>query len=161
MKQRGGLGRLVARYRRYVLHHALLARWAGADLFCVGVELSKTSGREAEWRDLIAAVRLFFPGRRDLRRQLVRRPGDREFLGPSGFHRRRHLFPAGRRAWAPGRPEIAKGARQVAERLARASRRFGKPVLLTEVGFAAQREALDGAPRRGGRVLGSGPGRGL
>ena len=40
-----------------------------------------------------------------------------------------------------GRPEIARGARQVVERLARASRRFGKPVLLTEVGFAAKREA--------------------
>jgi hypothetical protein len=127
-------------YRRYVLHHALLARWAGADLFCVGVELSKTTGREAEWRDLIAAVRLLFPGRvtyaanwyGDL--ENVRFWDRLDFIGVDTY------FPL---AAAPGagRPEIAKGARQVAERLARASRRFGKPVLLTEVGFAAKREA--------------------
>jgi hypothetical protein len=127
-------------YRRYVLHHALLARWAGADLFCVGVELSKTTGREAEWRDLIAAVRLFFPGRvtyaanwyGDL--ENVRFWDRLDFIGVDTY------FPL---AAAPGagRPEIAKGARQVVERLARASRRFGKPVLLTEVGFAAKREA--------------------
>ena len=48
-------------YRRYILHHAFLARWAGADIFCTGVELSKTIARP-EWRDLIADVRRFFPG---------------------------------------------------------------------------------------------------
>jgi hypothetical protein len=127
-------------YRRYVLHHALLARWAGADLFCVGVELSKTTGREAEWRDLIAAVRLLFPGQvtyaanwyGDL--ETVRFWDRLDFIGVDTY------FPL---AAAPGagRPEIAKGARQVVERLARASRRFGKPVVLTEVGFAAKREA--------------------
>ncbi len=127
-------------YRRYVLHHALLARWAGADLFCVGVELSKTIGREAEWRDLIAAVRAFYPGPvtyaanwyNDL--ENVRFWDRLDFVGVDAY------FPL---AAAPGagRAEIAKGAKQVAERLARASRRFGKPVLLTEVGFAAKREA--------------------
>ncbi|HTG35449.1 MAG TPA: hypothetical protein VLB76_21210 [Thermoanaerobaculia bacterium] len=127
-------------YRRYVLHHALLARWAGADLFCAGVELSKTTGRETEWRDLIAAVRLFFPGRvtyaanwyGDL--ETVRFWDRLDFIGVDTY------FPL---AAAPGagRPEIAQGARQVVERLARASRRFGKPVVLTEVGFAAKREA--------------------
>jgi hypothetical protein len=127
-------------YRRYVLHHALLARWAGADLFCVGVELSKTTGREAEWRDLIAAVRLFFPGRvtyaanwyGDL--ENVRFWDRLDFIGVDTY------FPLAAASGA-GRPEIAQGARQVVERLARAARRFGKPVLLTEVGFAAKREA--------------------
>jgi hypothetical protein len=127
-------------YRRYILHHALLARWAGADLFCVGVELSKTIGREAEWRDLIAAVRAFFPGPvtyaanwyGDL--EAVRFWDRLDFVGVDAY------FPL---AAAPGagRDELAKGARQVAERLARAARRSGKPVLLTEVGFAARHEA--------------------
>jgi hypothetical protein len=127
-------------YRRYILHHALLARWAGADLFCVGVELSKTIGREAEWRDLIASVRAFYPGPvtyaanwyGDL--ESVRFWDRLDFVGVDTY------FPL---ATAPGagRAEIAKGARQVAERLARASRRFDKPVLLTEVGFAAKRQA--------------------
>jgi hypothetical protein len=127
-------------YRRYVLHHALLARWAGADLFCVGVELSKTTGREAEWRDLIAAVRLFYPGPvtyaanwyGDL--ETVRFWDRLDYIGVDAY------FPLAEKPGA-GKAEREQGARQVAERLARAARRFGKPVLLTEVGFAAKREA--------------------
>jgi glycosyl hydrolase family 113 len=46
-------------------------------------------------------------------------------------------------AAAPGadRAALLKGAQKVAGRLARAARRSGRPVLLTEVGFAARREA--------------------
>ena len=127
-------------YRRYVLHHALLARWAGADLFCVGVELSKTIGREAEWRDLIAAVRLVYPGPvtyaanwyGDL--ETVRFWDQLDYVGVDAY------FPL---AAAPGadRAALLKGAQEVAGRLARAARRSGRPVLLTEVGFAARREA--------------------
>jgi hypothetical protein len=127
-------------YRRYVLHHALLARWAGADLFCVGVELSKTTGREAEWRDLIAAVRLFYPGPvtyaanwyGDL--ETVRFWDRLDYVGVDAY------FPLAEKPGA-GKAELEQGARRVAERLARASRRFGKPLLLTEVGFAAKKEA--------------------
>ncbi|HET9209118.1 MAG TPA: hypothetical protein VFR03_01905 [Thermoanaerobaculia bacterium] len=127
-------------YRRYVLHHALLARWAGADLFCAGVELSKTIGREAEWRDLIAAVRLFYPGPvtyaanwyGDL--ESVRFWDRLDFIGVDTY------FPLAEKPGA-GKAELEQGARLVAERLARAARRFGKPILLTEVGFAAKKEA--------------------
>jgi hypothetical protein len=127
-------------YRRYVLHHALLARWAGADLFCAGVELSKTIGREAEWRDLIASVRLFYPGPvtyaanwyGDL--ENVRFWDRLDYIGVDTY------FPLAEKPGA-GKAELEQGARRVAERLALAARRFDKPVLLTEVGFAAKREA--------------------
>jgi hypothetical protein len=45
-------------YRRFVVHHAVVAEAAGAALFCLGTELSATEGREKEWRRTIAAVRL-------------------------------------------------------------------------------------------------------
>jgi hypothetical protein len=127
-------------YRRYVVHHALLARWAGADLFSVGVELSKTIDREAEWRDLIAAVRLFFPGAVTYSGNWY---GDLEtvpfwdrldFIGIDAY------FPLAGSPQA-GRADLERGAEAIAGRLAAASRRFGRPVLLTEVGFAARRGA--------------------
>jgi hypothetical protein len=128
------------RYRRYVLHHAILAGWSKSELFSVGVELSKTVRREKEWRDLIAAVRLVYPGRvtysgnwyGDL--EGVRFWGDLDLIGIDAY------YPL---AAAPDAAPAAlrQGARTVVERLAAAARREKKPLLLTEVGFAAQRGA--------------------
>jgi glycosyl hydrolase family 113 len=45
-------------YRRFLVHHAVVAEAAGAALFCVGTELVGTEARVADWRRTIAAVRL-------------------------------------------------------------------------------------------------------
>jgi hypothetical protein len=149
MKSEGDWQAWWRSYRRYVLHHAVLARWAGADLFCVGVELSKTIGREADWRDLIAAVRLIFPGKvtyaanwyGDL--ETVRFWDRLDFIGVDAY------FPLAPSPQA-GRADLEKGAEQTAQRLEAASRRFGRPVLLTEVGFAARRGAWVAPHTEGG-----------
>ncbi|MFL6196098.1 MAG: glycoside hydrolase family 113 [Thermoanaerobaculia bacterium] len=140
MKSEADWARWWRAYRRYALHHAFLARWAGADVFCAGVELSKTIGRDAEWRDLIASIRLFFPGPvtyasnwyQDL--ESVRFWDRLDYIGVDAY------FPLAPSAEArPG--DLKRGAEEIARRLRDASRRFGRPVLLTEVGFAARRGA--------------------
>ncbi len=45
-------------YRRFIVHHAIVAEASGAALFCVGTELAGTESREKEWREVIRAVRL-------------------------------------------------------------------------------------------------------
>ena len=45
-------------YRRYVVHHAVVAEASGAALFCVGAGLAKAEGHEKEWREVAAAARL-------------------------------------------------------------------------------------------------------
>lgn len=45
-------------YRRFVVHHAVVAEAAGAALYCVGTELVGTQVREKQWRRTIAALRL-------------------------------------------------------------------------------------------------------
>jgi len=138
-------------YRRYVLHHAFLARWAGADLFSVGCELSKTVKREAEWRDLIATVRLLYPG-------VVAYSGN--WYGDlEGAHFWDALDVIGIDSYYPlstspqaTRAELDRGARDVAKHLADASRRWGKRVLLTEVGFAAHRGAWLAPHTEGGET---------
>jgi hypothetical protein len=123
-------------YRRYVLHHALLAGWSGADLFSVGCELAKTTGRTADWRDLIAAVRLLYPGRLTY---AANWGGDLEKVA---FWDRLDL--AGVDAYYPlsadpkaDAAQLAAGGKAVASHLEAEARRAGKPLLLTEVGFAA------------------------
>ena len=148
MKSEADWQRWWASYRRYVLHHALLARWAGADLFCVGVELSKTAGRP-EWRRLIADVRRFYPGPvtyasnwgADL-------DGVRfwDLLDYAGVDAYDPLSPSPQATPA----ELAAGARAAVGRLTELSRRSGRPVLLTEVGFAARKGAWTAPHEEGG-----------
>ncbi|HEX5761268.1 MAG TPA: hypothetical protein VF121_18940 [Thermoanaerobaculia bacterium] len=127
-------------YRRYVLHHAFLARWAEADLFAVGVELTRTLGRTEDWRRLIADVRRLYPGpltyAGNWDGDLERAPfWDRlDLLGVDGYYPLA-ASPAATTA------ELSVGAARVRERLAAAAAKHGKPVLLTEVGFAARRGA--------------------
>ena len=136
-------------YRRYVLHHAFLARWAGADLFSVGCELSKTVKREAEWRDLIAAVRLLYPG-------VVTYSGN--WYGDlEGVHFWDALDVIGIDSYYPlaaspqaTRADLDRGAREIAQRFARAAQRTGKRVLLTELGFAAHKAAWVAPHTEGG-----------
>lgn len=47
-----------AAYRRFVVHEAVVAEAAGADLFVVGAGLTSTEEQKNEWKQAIAAVRL-------------------------------------------------------------------------------------------------------
>jgi hypothetical protein len=151
MKSEEDWARWWQSYRRYVLHHAFLARWAGADLFSVGCELSKTVKREAEWRDLIAAVRLLYPG-------VVVYSGN--WYGDlEGVHFWDALDLIGIDSYYPlsaspqaTRAELDRGAQEIAKRFAAASRRTGKRILLTEVGFAAHRGAWLAPHTEGGEI---------
>ena len=51
-----------ASYRLFVEHYAKLAQSIHADLFCVGVEFVKLNRHEAEWRSVIAVARKFYSG---------------------------------------------------------------------------------------------------
>jgi hypothetical protein len=136
-------------YRRYVLHHAVLARWSGADLFSIGCELSGTLGRAEDWRRLIAAVRQVFPGpltyAGNWSGDLERAPfwQQLDLMGVDAY------FPLSPDP-AAGRAELARGAAAVVARLAAASRAHQRPLLLTEVGFAACRAAWTAPHREGG-----------
>ncbi len=148
MKNEADWARWWAAYRRYLLHHAMLANWAGADLYCAGVELTKTAGRP-EWRRLIADVRRFYPGPvtyasnwgADL--DGVRFWDLLDYAGVDSYD------PLSASPQATPE-ELTAGARAVVAKLAALSRRTGKPVLLTEVGFAARKAAWTAPHEEGG-----------
>ena len=49
---------MVRAYRRFVVHEAVVAEAAGADLFAWGAGLTSTEEQKNEWKQAIAAVRL-------------------------------------------------------------------------------------------------------
>ncbi|HEX2252539.1 MAG TPA: AbrB/MazE/SpoVT family DNA-binding domain-containing protein [Thermoanaerobaculia bacterium] len=136
-------------YRRFVVHHALLAEWSGAGLLSVGTELGGTLEHEAEWRRLIAASRRFFSGPATYAANWY---GDfdrvpfwdaLDVLGVDAYQplaESPNATPA----------ELRAGAEASLVPLARAAREHGKPVLLTEVGFAAHRAAWVAPHEEGG-----------
>jgi hypothetical protein len=132
-------------YRRYVVHAAVVAEAAGAALFCVGTELSKTEDHEKEWRDTIAAVRLASGA-----------PLVYAANGAAGAQRVTFwdvLDAIGVDFYDPlSKGEKAKdaaleeGVRQAARPVAELAARVNKPVVFTQAGYASIRGAFM-APR--------------
>jgi hypothetical protein len=136
-------------YRRYVLHHALLARWAGAEVFAVGVELDRTLVRRREWEELIAGVRRLYPGALTYASNWYTRLETVPFWDRLDLVGVDAYYPlAGSPAASPA--ELAAGARAAVERLRSAALPLRKPVLLTEVGFSAQKAAWVAPHTEGG-----------
>ncbi|HEX2163377.1 MAG TPA: hypothetical protein VHM02_05460 [Thermoanaerobaculia bacterium] len=138
-------------YRRFLVHQAALAEWTGAEVLSVGTELGGTLEREAEWRRAIAAVRRVYRGRltyaANWHGDFDRVPfWDRlDLLGIDAYR------PLAAAPDASPR-QLAVGARAVARDLAVASRRHGKRVLLTEVGYAARRAPWTSPHEEGGEL---------
>ncbi|MCQ9207196.1 MAG: hypothetical protein NG740_04895 [Omnitrophica bacterium] len=50
-------------YKKFTLHYAKIAEETGAEMFCVGTELTATTvGHENEWREIISAVKEVYNG---------------------------------------------------------------------------------------------------
>ena len=131
--------RFFEAYERWIVHYAILAEMHGVPALSVGVELSEaTRGREAEWTGIVDRVRSIYSG------SLVYAAnwGD-EFEAFSFWE----LFDyVGVDAYYPlaGNREASDealllGAREMLDRIEGVSRRAGKRVLLTEIGFASTR----------------------
>jgi len=124
-----------AEYRRWLLHYARMAELYDVDLLVIGTELGGLTGHEDAWRALI----------RDLRR-IYRGPltyaahWDKEFESLAFWDELDYIgvnfyFPLA----APGEQPRADSprVRELVEKLAALSRRHGKPILFTEVGYPA------------------------
>lgn len=136
MRSEADWRRWFSGYEGYLLPYAKAARSAGVDMFCVGRELDHTViEREADWRRIVSLVRREFDG------PLVYSANfdtwtsigfwdALDFIGVSAY------FPLSRKE-DPSLAELGAGWDRALSPLGEASRRFGKPVLLTEAGFPA------------------------
>jgi hypothetical protein len=126
-------------YERFVLHYARLSAQEGVEIFCVGVELSRTAReREADWRRLIARVREVYPGPLTYAANwwgeydLIEFWDALDYIGINAF------FPLSE-APDPGLEALRRGATRVADEIALLHQLTRRPVLLTEVGFKSVR----------------------
>jgi hypothetical protein len=122
-----------AAYGDYVVDQATIAAEGNADGLCVGVELEGTSGREADWRALIARVRAVYKGPLTycaafLEWKQIAWWDAVDVIGISAY------FPVAKDS-PPAEADVRLGWAKVYDELGPVARRFGKRVCFLELGY--------------------------
>jgi hypothetical protein len=114
-------------YSRFILHWARIAERGHADLFAVGTELEKLSGDEKEWREIVRRVRSVYGG--PLTYAANQGP---DFENLTWWDAIDYI---GLNEYYPLADNLDFSL--IVERVEAVHKKFNKPVLLTEVGFAS------------------------
>lgn len=130
-----------ASYRRMLLRYAQIAQDAGASLLVIGDELTGVQGDRERWPPLIADVRRVFTGK--LTYAANWDPGYKavpfwnllDYVGIDEYH------PLATGREHPTVKELEAAWRPLLDELRAANRETGKPVILTEIGYASRRGA--------------------
>mgnify|MGYP006410160903 FL=1 len=129
-----------ANYERFILHYARVAAETDVEIFCIGVELSRTvTERPDEWRQLIARIREIYPGPLTYAANwwqdydVVSFWRELDYIGVNAF------FPVTAEGAETNLTALRVGSTRIADQIEVVQRRTGKPVLLTEIGFRSVR----------------------
>jgi len=123
-------------YREFLLHYARLAELEGFDLLCVGNELEGLTAHEEEWRRLVGEVRRVYHGPITYAANWGREFETLRFWDALDYMGLNNYYPLAKsRAGPPREEELVAGARALAARLEDLSRKWQRPILLTEVGY--------------------------
>ena len=124
-------------YWSWIRHYALLAEMYDIGLLCVGVELSATTvGHEARWREVFKKVRVIYSGKityaanwgEELEK--VRFWDSLDFIGVNFY------YPLSDENY-PSDDRLREGVERALAKVDAVSRRHGKRVIITEVGFTS------------------------
>ncbi len=130
----------MSSYRAFILHYARMAELEQADLLVVGTELGGlTLPREADWRALFREVRTVYTGPLTYAANWGREFESLGFWDELDFLGVNFYYPLA----APGEQPRAGSPRlkELERMLEEMSRKHRKPVLFTEVGYAASAAA--------------------
>lgn len=136
------LGAWFRAYEAFLAQAATLAEEGGAARLVVGSELSSLEGEAERWRALIRRTRSRFSGRLVYsanwdHAQALPFADELDELGVSAY------FPLGGGGERPPLSALVAAWRGPLELLARLRARYGKPLLLTEIGYPARAGAAD------------------
>ncbi|HVT03794.1 MAG TPA: hypothetical protein VHL58_10535 [Thermoanaerobaculia bacterium] len=133
---RGGWEKWFASYRRFILHHAMVARLQGIEWLAVGTELTLTE-KQPQWHQLIRDVRALYQG------HIVYAANWDAFAATPLWN---ELDAVGIDVYAPlakkddaTDAELLQGARANVDEVTRLAAKVEKPVILTELGFPSTR----------------------
>ena len=124
-------------YRQYIDRYAWIAKDVGADLYVVGTELKGVSGDLDQWRSLIESVREKFPGRLTYAANWDEVEGIQfwdalDLIGVDAY------YPLSAEGELPTEQGLHDAWTPIVVRLRELSVQWGRPVIVTEIGYPAQ-----------------------
>ncbi len=121
-------------YRAFILYYADLAQRCRIEALAVGTELGGTTRRERQWRAVIAEIRTHYRGKLVYCANWAEDLGHVRFWDALDWIGVQAYYPLSERP-DPGVEELVAAWRKPLSNLAAMSRRWGKPVVLTEIGY--------------------------
>ena len=122
-------------YREFIIRYAKVAEEAGAEMYCVGMELTRLSVEKPDyWRSLIADVREVYNGKLTYAANwykeydLVEFWDDLDYIGVQAY------FPLTKKD-SPSIEDVSKGWKKYIPELESLARNYQKPLLFTEIGY--------------------------
>jgi len=137
MKSEADWDRFFSFYLDWILHYALLAEMYEMEILCAGVELSRaTVGNEARWVDLFERVRRVYGGALTYAANWGGEFEGVSFWEALDFVGVNCYYPLSEEESA-GDEALFAGANRAVETIVAVSERYGRPALITEVGFTS------------------------
>lgn len=124
-------------YSRWIIHYAMLAEIYNWEALCIGTEMVQTTlKREDDWRQLIQRIRGIYSGQLTYAANWgdeFEKTGlweDLDFIGLNCY------YPLSSKD-KPGDRELRKGFENTLSKVEKVVRRYRKPLVFTEIGFAS------------------------
>jgi hypothetical protein len=127
-------------YEKFILHYAELAEKNKIELFCIGTELHQTIKREKEWRNLIAKIRLAYNGKLTYAANFNQEYEEVKFWDALDFIGVQAYFSLTTDK-SHSLNELKKGWTKPIKSIERIHKKFGKPILFTEIGYRSDTNA--------------------
>ncbi len=131
-----------ASYRPFILHYAEVASRTGCEIFCVGCELGTTAVHAAAWREIVAAIREVFRGPLIYADNRIEEDPEAVTWWDALDLIGQDAYPTLTTAEHPSVDNLLEGWEAFGDKLRRLSEKWGKPLVLTEIGC---RSILGGA----------------
>ncbi|MBF0216543.1 MAG: glycoside hydrolase TIM-barrel-like domain-containing protein [Candidatus Omnitrophica bacterium] len=128
-----------ASYKQFILHYARIAEKNNVSIFAVGTELSFTTQKTSDWKDIIAEVKKIYSGKLIYAANWdeyknVQFWGDLDFMGIDAY------FPLTYKT-DPSVEDIKKGWSKWIQEIEMVQKSVNKPVIFTEIGYASTKNA--------------------
>ena len=137
MTNPGDWDRFFDYYTRWIRHFAILAEMVDAEYLCLGVEMGITTLEAPEhWQRLIATIRPLFSGKLVYAANWGEEFEKLSFWGDLDLIGLNCYYPLNDKNNATD-SDLAAGMADIAARIEKVSRRYDRPVMLTEIGFTS------------------------